>query len=80
MPLPALVIPPLPDSGEAKVTLLLLVSKMAPAAPSTRREEMSVVVPAAHCRPPPFSVIIPVPKLASAEKLIKPALIVVPPV
>ena len=39
-----------------------------------------MVVPAAHCRPPPFSVTVPVPKLLSAAKLIWPPLIVVPPV
>jgi hypothetical protein len=59
--------------------LLLLVSKVAPPAPSTSREETSSVLPAAHCRPPPFKVIGPVPKLFSAEKLIRPPEIVVPP-
>jgi hypothetical protein len=58
-----------------------LVSNVAPPAPSgASREEMSVAVPAAHCTPPPFSVTMPVPKLPSAEKLIRPPLTVVPPV
>ena len=72
--------PPMPPSAEAKVTLLPPVSKVALVPPSTRREEMSVVVPAAHCRPPPFKVTRPVPKLFSAEKFMRPPLTVVPPV
>ena len=82
MPLPCLVMPPAPVRPVAKVTLLPPVSKVPPAAPSTSRadEEMSIVLPAAHCSPPPFRVIVPVPKLLSAAKFIRPALIVVPPV
>jgi hypothetical protein len=57
------------------------LSKVPPPAPSAaNREEMSVAVPVAHCTPPPFSVTMPVPKLFAAAKLIRPALIVVPPV
>ena len=41
---------------------------------------MSVVVPLAHCRPPPFSVIDPVPKLAADVKLTRPPVTAVPPV
>ena len=82
VPRPCLAMPPAPVRPVAKVMLLPLVSKMPPAVPSTSRgdEEMSIVLPAAHCRPPPFRVIVPVPKLLNAEKLIRPALIVVPPV
>ena len=62
------------------MTLLPLVSKVAPAAPSGASfEEMSAVLPAAHCRPPPFKVIAPVPKLPAELKLIRPPLTVVPP-
>jgi hypothetical protein len=80
MPSPALVSPPAPLSPLAKATVLPLVSKVPPETPrDISLDEMSVVVPAAHCRPPPFSVIDPVPKLLAAEKLTRPALIVVPP-
>jgi hypothetical protein len=41
---------------------------------------MSVVLPVAHCRPPPFSVMPPVPRLSAVAKLIRPPVIVVPPV
>lgn len=37
-------------------------------------------MPAAHCRPPPLSVIVPEPKLFAALKLIRPPVTVVPPV
>jgi hypothetical protein len=75
-----LVSPPTPERGEASVTLLPLVSKVAPAAPkAARRGEMSVEVPAAHCSPPPLSRIAPVPKLLAALKLIKPPAIIVGP-
>ena len=40
---------------------------------------MSVNVPDAHCRPPPFSAIVPEPKLFVVLKLIKPPVTVVPP-
>jgi hypothetical protein len=72
---------PLPVSAVPKVTLLPLVSKPPPLPPmAARREEMSVVVPVAHCRLPPLSAIGPVPKPAAELKLIRPALTVVPPV
>ena len=80
MPLPCLVRPPLPLSADAKVTVLPLVSKVPPLAPrGASLAEMSVVLPAAHCRPPPFKVIAPLPKLLAVEKLIKPPDTVVPP-
>ena len=41
---------------------------------------MSIVLPLAHCKPPPFNVTVPVPKLFSASKFIRPPLTVVPPV
>jgi hypothetical protein len=64
----------------AKVTLLPLVSTVPPAAPTgPSRAEMSVVLPVAHRRPPPFKVIEPVPKLLAAAKLIRPPVTVVPP-
>src|SRR5262249_62419521 len=79
-PAPVLVTPPIPERVEASVTVLPLVSKVAPNAPkAARREEMSVEVPAAHCRPPPLSRIGPVPELLAALKLIKPPAIVLPP-
>jgi hypothetical protein len=57
-----------------------LVSNVPPPAPrAASREEMSVVLPVAHCRPPPFSVIVPVPKLLAAAKLTRPPVTVVPP-
>jgi hypothetical protein len=81
VPVPALVRPPLPEREEARATLLPLVSNVPPAAPSgARREEMSVVVPVAHCSPPPFSVMLPLPKLAVLLKLISPPVTVVAPV
>jgi hypothetical protein len=80
-PLPALVSAPVPVTGVAKLTLLQLVSKVPPPAPSgASREEMSSVLPVAHCRPPPFKVIAPVPKLLAAMKFIRPPDTVVPPV
>ena len=80
MPVPALVRPPLPEREEASVTLLPLVSKVAPPLPKgASLEEMSVEVPAAHCRPPPLSVIEPEPKLLAELKLIRPPVTVVPP-
>ena len=80
LPAPILVTPPIPDRAEASVTVLPLVSKVAPAAPkAARREEMSVDVPAAHCRPPPLSRIGPVPKLLAELKLTRPPAIMVPP-
>jgi hypothetical protein len=80
VPLPCLVRPPLPDTAVAKVTVLALVSKTPPPAPSgASRAEMSEVLPVAHCRPPPFTVIEPVPKLLAAAKFIKPPDTVVPP-
>jgi hypothetical protein len=73
VPAPILVRPPLPESGEAIATLLPLVSKVAPPLPNAASfEEMSVEVPDAHCRPPPSSVIVPVPKLLAELKLIMP--------
>src|SRR5262249_33086948 len=79
-PPPILVSPPAPESVEASVTLLPLVSKVAPPAPKgASLPEMSVDVPEAHCRPPPSRVIEPEPKLAAELKLMKPPLIVVPP-
>ena len=80
MPGPALVSAPVPVIAEASVTLLPLVSKVPPPAPSAvRRGEMSVLVPAAHCRPPPLSVIAPEPKLPADAKLTRPPVMVVPP-
>ena len=79
MPEPCLVKLP-PVIAEARVTVLPLVSNVPPLAPSGAScEEMSAVLPAAHCSPPPFRVIAPAPKLPAAEKLIRPPLIVVPP-
>ena len=70
VPPPCLTSPPVPLMVEAKVTMLSLVSKVAPAAPSGASfEEMSAVLPAAHCRPPPFKVIAPVPKLSAAREV-----------
>jgi hypothetical protein len=64
----------------AKVMLLPLVSKVPPPAPSgISLAEMSAVLPAAHCRPPPFSVIRPEPKLPADAKFIRPPVTVVPP-
>jgi hypothetical protein len=81
VPVPALVRPPLPEREEARATLLPLVSKVPPPAPSAASlEEMSVVVPVAHCRPPPFSVMLPLPKLVALLKLIRPPVTVVAPV
>ena len=79
-PVPVLVRPPVPDRAEANVTLLPLVSNVAPPLPKASLEEMSVVVPDAHCRPPPSSVIRPEPKLLAALKLIRPPVMIVPPV
>src|SRR3954469_10329265 len=43
--------------GVASVTLLLLVSNMPPLGPNGLSfDEMSLVTPGAHCRPPPLSV------------------------
>jgi len=62
------------------VTLLPLVSNVAPPAPkAASRVEMSVVVPDAHCSPPPLSVIKPEPKLFAELKLIRPPVTLVPP-
>jgi hypothetical protein len=81
VPVPFFVRPPGPERADASVTLLPLVSKVAPPAPKAASfEEMSVVVPAAHCRPPPSSVMVPEPKLAAELKLISPPVTVVPPV
>jgi hypothetical protein len=75
-----LVTPPIPASAEASVTVLPLVSKVAPSAPKgKRREEMSVDVPAAHCSPPPLRRIGPEPKLLAELKLTSPPAIMVPP-
>jgi hypothetical protein len=80
VPVPALVTPPVPESVNASVTVLPLVSKVAPLLPKAASlDEMSVVVPVAHCRPPPLTVINPEPKLLAELKLIRPALTVVPP-
>ncbi len=80
VPVPLLVRPPslaTPVSAVLKVTLLPLVSNVAPPVPiAASWPEISVVLPVAHCRPPPFSVIWPVPKLLAAEKLIRPPVIV----
>jgi hypothetical protein len=63
----------------AKLTLLPLVSKVAPPDPMAASwVEMSDVLPAAHCRPAPFTVIVPVPR-PPAMKLIRPPVTVVPP-
>ncbi len=71
----------MPESAEASVTSLPLVSKVAPLLPKAASlDEMSVVVPEAHCRPPPLRVIVPEPKLFDALKLIRPPVTVVPPV
>jgi hypothetical protein len=73
VPAPVLVTPPVPPMAEPRVTLLPLVSTVPPAAPiAASREEMSVVLPVAHCRPPPLSVIVPVPRLLEAAKLTRP--------
>ena len=59
-PAPALVRPPEPLNGEAKVTLLLPVSMMAacPKATGAIAAETSTVLPAAHCNPPPVKVML----------------------
>jgi hypothetical protein len=81
MPVPVLVRPPLPESEEPSATLLPLVSNVAPPAPKAASfDEMSVVVPVAHCSPPPFRVIWPEPKLLAALKLIRPPVTEVLPV
>ena len=70
----------MPPSAVANVTLLPLVSKVAPPEPiESSCAETSAVLPVAHCRPPPFSVIWPLPKLLAAAKLIRPPVTVVPP-
>ena len=80
VPVPALVSPPVPPIAEASVTLLPLVSRVPPLLPSAAScPEMSVVVPVAHCRPPPFSVIWPRAEVAGRVKLIRPPLIVQAP-
>jgi hypothetical protein len=80
VPAPIFVSPPVPESVEASVTLLPLVSKVAPLLPKAASlEEMSVEVPDAHCRPPPLSVIKPEPKLPAELKLISPPVTLVPP-
>ncbi len=71
--------PPAPDRAPEKVTLLPPVSKVAPSAPMAIWADMSAMLPLAHCRPPPFNVIRPVPRLAAVEKLIRPPITVVPP-
>jgi hypothetical protein len=77
---PTLVSPPVPPIAPDRVTAWPLVSKVAPLLPiAASREEMSVVLPVAHCRPPPFRVIGPVPRLLPAAKLINPPVTVVPP-
>ena len=69
-----------PDSALAKVTSLLLVSKMAPLASNAlRREETSMVVPLAQRRPPPFRVMLALPKLARESNSISPPVTEVPP-
>ena len=80
VPLPALVSPPLPEIAVASTTSLPLVSNVPPLPPiAASRGERSAVLPAAHCTPPPSRVILPVPKLPSVVKLIRPSVIVVPP-
>ena len=70
----------MPESVDASVTLLPLVSKVAPPLPKAASfEEMSVVVPDAHCRPPPSRVIVPEPKLLAELKLISPPVTLVSP-
>jgi hypothetical protein len=62
------------------VTLLPLVSKAAPPAPKAAScDEMSALLPVAHCKPPPSIVMRPVPKLLAKLKLMKPPVMVVPP-
>jgi hypothetical protein len=81
VPLPVLVMPPVPVSREAKVTSLPLVSNVPPLPPiAASWPEISVVLPGAHCSPPPFSVMVPLPKLLAALKSISSPEIVVPPV
>src|SRR3954470_10860337 len=75
--MPVLASAPAPDSAEAKLRLLPLVSNVPPPAPSAAsREEMSAELPVAHCSAPPFNAIWPVPKLLAALKLIAPPLTV----
>src|SRR5260370_39521013 len=70
--------PPVPESAEASVTSLPLVSKVAPLLPKAASlDEMSVVVPEDHCRPPPLRVIAAEPKLFEALMLIRPPVTVV---
>ena len=70
----------MPVRPVAKVTVLPLVSKVPPPAPSGASfEEMSAVLPAAHCRPPPFSRMLPAPKLLAEVKFTRPPVTVVPP-
>lgn len=69
-----------PLSALAKVTVLPLVSNVAPPEPiAANRAEMSVVLPAAHCSPPPFRLMVPLPRLP-ATKLTRPPVTVVAPV
>jgi hypothetical protein len=71
---------PAPLIAWASVTVLPFVSSVPPPGPNpVMREEMSAVLPVAHCRPPPFKMMPPVPKLPAEVKLIRPPEIVVPP-
>ena len=79
-PVPALVSPPVPLNALAKVTSLLFVSNVAPTAPiALSLFDISIVVAFAHCKPPPLSVMFPLPKLLAAAKFISPPFMVVPP-
>src|SRR6476661_962271 len=78
VPAPVLVRPPVPERDEASVTLLPLVSNVAPPAPQAAScDEMSALLPVAHCSPPPSIVMGPVPKLFAELKLMKPPVMVV---
>ncbi len=80
VPAPILLSPPTPESTDASVTLLPLVSNVAPPAPKAAScDEMSALLPVAHCRPPPSIVTGPVPKLLAELKLMNPPVRVVPP-
>src|SRR5262249_62238159 len=79
-PAPVLVTPPMPERAEASVTVLPLVSKVAPNAPkAARREGVSVEGPAAHCSPPPLRRVGPGAELLAGLELIRPPAIMVGP-
>ena len=82
MPVPSLMSEPVvePPKAVAKATLLAPVSMDALVAlVIVRRAEMSCVLPEAHCRVPPATLMLPVVPREPLEKVRVPALMVVPP-